>query len=319
MLLLLALACKDGPLSDDTAAPAADTLRVVTWNIQSLGEPDSEEYGDALTVLSWIDADVILLNEIDGYEDDQLETFAQALGHQVVSESNNDFGALHNAALTRLELASSTVYDGETLSGDSGARDLTRQIPELRVLGPQTGETVTFLGVHFKSGFDEDDAFRRNVDAERAGQAARLGGSRVVVMGDFNEQVSDVPGSPASWSSLPSGLPSSYSLGDDLSDQLSDQGLRNDPFAPLTDAGLRLVQAAQIDGDLGTRPSSGRRIDYIYASDAVEPQAAMVYSCLLEGTADAPIAFEGDSPGRGACEDASDHLPVIAELRIIAD
>ena len=313
LLLLLACTSSDGPLVDSGPAPT-DALRVATWNVESLGASGSEELEDMRTVLERIDADVWALNEIDTGEDSTLQELADELGYTLLLPDDNDFGGIRNAVMSRWEVASSSVHSSESLY--PGAKELTRWAPELRIIGPESGVEVSVLGLHLKSGYDETDIFRRTIDAVRIGQASAQAGSRVVVMGDFNAEITDMPDTPGTWTRAPGGLPSTYDLGDDLKERLDGDGILSDPFQPFTEQGLVLLQASQLDGDLGTRPRSGRRIDYVLTG--LPAVGAQIFDCMdehLEGS----LPLAGESVGRGVCEDASDHLPVFADLTVASD
>ena len=314
-MLLLFLACtdSDGPLGDTGPTPK-DSLRVATWNVESLGESGSEELSDTRAILDRLDADVYSLNEIDRGQDNTLQELANDMGYTLLLPEDNDFGGIRNAVMTRWEVVGMTTHSSNSLY--PGAKELTRWAPEIRVVGPESRVEVSVLAVHLKSGFDEDDIFRRTIDAVRVGQGAAQAGSRVVVMGDFNAEISDMPDEPGTWTRAPNGLPSSYSLGDDLQDRLNGEGILSDPFQPFFDQGLVLLEASQLDGDLGTRPRSGRRIDYVLTT--LPSTGAQIFDCMdehLEGS----LPLAGESVGRGMCEDASDHLPVFADLTLSAE
>ncbi|MFT5584366.1 MAG: endonuclease/exonuclease/phosphatase family metal-dependent hydrolase [Cognaticolwellia sp.] len=314
-MLLLLLACTDshGPLVE-TGPPPTDSLRVATWNVESLGESGSEELSDTRAVLERLDADVYSLNEIDTGQDSTLEELANDMGYTLLLPDDNDFGGIRNAVMTRWDVAGTTIHSSASLY--PGAKELTRWAPELRIIGPESGLEVSVLSVHLKSGFDEDDIFRRTIDAVRIGQGSAQAGSRVVVMGDFNAEITDMPDEPGTWTRAPGGLPSSYELGDDLQSRLDGEGILSDPFQPFFDRGLVLLEASQLDGDLGTRPRSGRRIDYVLTT--LHSTGAQIFDCMdehLEGS----LPLAGDSVGRGVCEDASDHLPVFADLTLSAE
>ena len=314
-MLLILLACTDpSGVPDDSVIPATDSLRVATWNVESLGLSGSEDVADTRAVLERLDADVYALNEIDTGEDSALQELADELGYTLLLPEKNDFGGLRNAVMTRWEVASMTTHSSESLY--SGAKELTRWSPELRVIAPSSGVEVSIFAVHLKSGFDDTDIFRRTIDGVRVGQASAQAGSRVVVMGDFNAEITDMPDEPGTWTRAPSGLPSTYELGDDLQEQLDGDGILSDPFMPFLDQGLVLLEASQLDGDLGTRPRSGRRIDYVLTG--LPSTGAQIFDCMdqhLEGS----LPLAGESVGRGVCEDASDHLPVFADLTVSSD
>lgn len=314
----------DGPTwSSWEDAPATErvSVRVATWNVEGVGQPGTAEFEATLSVLRRLDADVVGLNEVDEGEQDALEILAAEAGYPtVVSAPGQPFGSLGNAVLARLPELRAEAPTAPRLSGDADANDVTR-LPILFTGDlPGLDAELSVVAVHFKSGFDPADAFRRNVDAVRTAQAADLAASSdyVVVLGDVNENVDELPPRPAAFTSLPPDLPFSYRLGTDVDGRLGD-GLPDDPFAPLDEAGFRPLDAFQRDGAPGTRPASGRRIDYVFADAAVRGTTirAEVYDSAQE---DDPGLADGDERvDPNASRRASDHLPILVEFRVAAD
>ncbi|NCG18598.1 MAG: hypothetical protein GWP91_06260 [Rhodobacterales bacterium] len=251
-----------------TQATGPTTLRVLTWNIESLGNQGSADYDAVKTILLRIDADIVGLNEIDDVDVEDVRALAAELGYDTlfVPESN-PFGDLRNALMTRLPAENGRAHQAGNLSSDGGANDLTRLPVSLNL----TQLDLTLVSNHWKSGYDEPGEFRKCTDSIRTLQAANVASptGRFILMGDVNHEATEGAQSPVEWTSLPSGTPSSFRLGQDIADQLSDGGIRNDPFALFADAGLSVVDAAQLDGRLATRPVSGRRIDYLMLSQAL--------------------------------------------------
>ncbi len=302
-LLLVALA---GCIGDGTDAT------VVGWNIEGVGDPDSGQFAAAVEVLEAIDPDVVALSEISSADDaEHLLALAAALDlDHIVQADGAPFGAMRMAVISRWPFVESAVLDAATLSGDPAANDLSRDIV-IAVVEVPGAAPLTVVPVHFKSGGANDDQFRRAVESRRTVQAlGDLDPTRApyVVLGDFNEEIDRVPRTPEVFRDLPDDLPGAFRLGADLDDRLVAAGLLNDPFAPLLDpAGpaMTALDAATAAGHTGTRPSSGRRLDYALVSPALAPDArAALYS-----SADA-------DPDDDASTAASDHLPVVVELRV---
>jgi len=300
--------------ADTDTIPPGPRLRVVGWNIEFLGDVGSEEYDAVVSILQRLDADVVVFNEIDPDEEDGLETLADTLGHdEVLYPSSNPFGTQRNAMMARVDVQTSRVWTGVDLSGDSAANDVTRY-PVSMTVTPDGTDPITIVGSHLKSGEGDDDEFRRAVDAIRTAQAAQESGSaRVLVLGDFNAEIDEGSGSPAAYTNIPSGMPGGYFLGDDLYDQLNGQGIANNVFANLENYGLVFVDAMQLDGRDVTREESGRRLDYIYASQEVHDSyiRSEIYDPKDEVGG---LEKSGEEPERDATTKASDHLPVVIEF-----
>lgn len=316
MLPWLLLGCPGpGPATDtptdDTDVAAPVVVRIVTWNVQGLGSPGSDEAAAEIEVLRRIDADVVGLNEVGAEEASRLRALAAELGYDTVFTPNdNPFGGLRNGLLARLPNVEVSAVTSAAVSGDSQANDVTR-LP-LRLSVDLAGQPLTVVVNHYKSGFDDDDEFRRTLDGIRTAQAADEPGF-VVLMGDLNAELEDMPDRPAVWREAPAGLPGSFSLGQDQRDLLGDEGLANNPFAPALDGGLEVVEARQLDGRADTRPVSGRRIDWMLVSDAQAVQSE-VYDSTDEGGDGLPKA--GEAPPRAASATASDHLPVFVDVTL---
>jgi endonuclease/exonuclease/phosphatase family metal-dependent hydrolase len=262
---------------------------------------------------------VIALNEVDATVD--LAAFARLASEAgypfTALPTSNPFGPDRNAFLSRLPILRQEIHTSASLSGQAAANDLTRLIVEITVDVPGAAQDLTLISEHWKSGFENTDELRRAVESFRIAQA--LAGKNpaadaFVVMGDMNAQQGEAA-SPVRFTAVPAGLPVSFSFGADIVAQLS-QGLPNDPFSFLTrQDGLKMgvLSARQKDGSLATRHVSGRRIDYILASQSLLGAPAEIYDSRDEG-------LPGGLPKLGAplpptaSIDAADHLPVFADL-----
>jgi endonuclease/exonuclease/phosphatase family metal-dependent hydrolase len=301
-------------------ALASDRLRIATWNVELLEAADPVSWPAVIDVLRRIDADVVALNEIDLQEVESVHLLAETLGYPIVRYAPDDaFGEAANAVLSRLEEVETRYPTSADLSGDPDAYDMTR-LPVIHTARvPVTGQTLSVVATHLKSGDEGADPFRRLVDAHRsAGAVASVADSDLrVVMGDFNAEIFEIPAGEAEYTELPADLPGSYDLGQDLQQKV-DAGLKNDVFAPFLDQGLLLVDARQRDGEFATRPVSGRRLDYMFVNDALA--GAWLRSEVFDSRDEAltGIADVGEPVGYNKSNHASDHLPVLIEIKLIA-
>lgn len=304
----------------DTATddwPTGPTVRFVHWNIEFLGSTSSDEYQAAIRVLERLNGDVVFLNEVEPEEVSSLNAMADELGYDtVLFPSDNPFGSQRNALMSRLAVQSLQDFSSTSLSGDGSALDVTRN-PVGGVFTLPDGGEVIAIGTHLKSGFGWTDEFRRAVDSIRSVQAAqRLGNlreERVLLLGDLNAEEDDRDSGVVT--TLPSDLPGSYYLGQDLYGELTGDGIQIDPFDPMEDAGLEMVDARQLDGRDWTREESGRRIDYVWASDEVFQVGVRgeIYDPKDEDL-DGALEKFGDAPDRDDAATASDHMPVFVDL-----
>ncbi len=301
----------------DTAAPTERWFRVATWNVATLGSQGDPEYEAAKRILGRIDADVVALNEIGTDADvHNLADLADELGYaSVVVPSYNPFGTLRNAIISKRAPTGSAWPDSAELSGDLSANDVTR-LPVLVEHAITGVGTLTVVTQHWKSGWFDDDEFRRMVDSRRTVQAAARGNpqtSWVLISGDVNAEVDGPAETPTRFHSLPSSMPGGYFLGEDLYDEMTSGGLVNDAFQPLYDGGYDVVDMTQRDGTTATRPESGRRLDYIFASaGAPSGWRAEIFDCNDQSLPGLPMA--GDPITASSCRLASDHLPLVIDL-----
>ena len=302
------------PAAQGDHARSPDTLRVVSWNIETIGDLGSAEYDAALQILARLDADVVALQEVEWSTDEHtLHPFAADAGYDhVASGWPVSFGEDTQVVLSRYPLTAE-LLDGDDLSGDPLANDLTRSIPVATI--DVDGTSVVLATAHFKASNGDDDEFRRSVDAIRGVQALGsfdASADYVLFCGDLNDDLDDSADWPATWNWAPWGMPSSYQLGSDLVDRMASEGLPNSAFAPFDAAGLHVVYAEQRDGQTLTRPESGRRLDYCYGSDPVLATAeGEVYDTDDEGLPGLDLA--GSAPTVDVLS-AADHLPVIVDF-----
>lgn len=321
VLSLIGIACTaDVEPTDATDAPPSDetvSVRVVTWNVEGLGARASDEGLAERAILDRLDADIIGFNELDEVDARRLTELGQDLGYDIVyTASDNPFGSIRNGLITRLDVVSIEAPSASVLSGDANANDVTRW--PVRATLQKAGARLPLQVVvnHWKSGFGPTDKFRRALDGVRTAQAITAN-SQVVMMGDVNAELEDMPETPRNWTTSPGGLPSGYRLGSDQVEVLKD-GLLNDAFAPMIARGLVPVDAMQLDGRAQTRPISGRRIDWVFVSaDLVERAQGEIYDSTDEGKGPGLPKF-GEPPERGASQAASDHLPIVVDLQLPA-
>lgn len=302
-------------------APSADaqSLRVASWNIETVGARGEAEYEAAVDVLLRLRPDVILVNEIADAAD---ATELEALGEDadlpyVFVASGAGFGADRDGVLSRYPLIDTWEHTTPDLTGDDAAWDITRFVVEVTVdLTNDNVGDLTVIGTHWKSGSGTDDQFRRAIESRRVGQVLdRVRTPHVVVLGDVNESLDDLPLANPSFHELPGGLPASFALGHDIQALLDGEGLRNDPFMPLVYRGLRLVSTRQLDGDSATQ-IAGNRLDYLMVSPDVRRRSEIYDSAdeWIHASTGRGLHRYGNAPPADTSEIASDHFPVVADL-----
>lgn len=301
-------------------------VRVATYNVQALGSVGSGQWNDAVAVLSRVGADVVGIQEIDGSADALFfGTFANQAGYSFSaagSTSGTLSGNLRNGVLSVHPITFSQSHSAASLSGDSSANDITRDIFEAWIQVPGAQSVLGVFSVHLKASSGSTNDFRRAVEIIRLRQAvagfqAANPGAPWIVLGDLNDDLGD-RGFNNFFNSLPSGLPGSYDLGNDISFPVV-----YNPFVDIVSDGSLIANATQEDSVSldATRSASGRRLDYLFYSNAVTLFGDEVYNSARDnGVDDTPIGnwlmkFGAPLPS-GVSLNASDHFAVFADFEI---
>jgi len=231
--------CLDSACAATTVCSRA-TVRIASWNIAGLGAAGSAEHQAAEAVIARIDADVFCLQEVEDADGAALASLAATLGypHRFQAEVSTPMaGGLRNACLSRLPLAGTASLSSPDISSDAAANETGRDFAQVRV---EVRPGVAFVGLlvaHLKSGFEAADLFRKQIEAQRLGQAANAyalahPGEGLVVTGDLNEEI-DGWRLGQIFEALPDGLPYSYQLGADISWPTSLSPTREPSASPL--------------------------------------------------------------------------------------
>lgn len=306
-----------------TTASADVRIRVATFNIENF-DGDAAQEAAAVDILLRVGADVVCVQEINDTPSSAFIDLAAATGYPfrfLASGSNSFDAAKHSGIMSKFPFATSPVtLDSVDLSGDGGARDLTRNFVRAELDIPGAAENFVIIGNHWKSGTADADEFRRSVEAFRTMQTTVPFDSTTipyVLVGDMNDDINDSADSPSQFFSLPGGLPGGYDLGNDISFPIS-----NGVFIPLQASSgaqrLNIIPAFQKDGSDATRNASGRRLSYIWRSNAVTFVGSEVYDSADEGLGGGLSKFGAPLPA-GTSAAASDHLLVFADIDIPDD
>ncbi|GJM26519.1 MAG: hypothetical protein DHS20C16_29340 [Phycisphaerae bacterium] len=298
-------------------------VRVATFNIETFnGDPVQE--AAAVDVLLRVGADIVCVQEINNSPSSAFVDLATAAGYsfRFLADSTNTFdGSKHSGIMSIYPFATTPVtLNAIDLSGDGSAKDITRNFVRAEFDIPGAAENLVMIGNHWKSGSADVDEFRRSVEALRTMQTTLPYNSSTipyVVVGDMNDDFNDSPDSPSQFNSLPGGLPGGWTLGSDLSFPIA-----NGVFKPMQASSgsqrLNLIPAFQKDGSDATRNASGRKLDYIWRSNAVTFVGSEVYDSADEGLGGGLAKF-GAPLSAGTSAAASDHLMVFADIDIPDD
>ena len=232
--LAFALACSSTPNNDDDGGGAGGTtsaggggalpdpkpLKVVTWNVKNLvdDQDDGEMFeeqdfqweshvSDVANVLNAIDADVIVLQEVE-HTTILGAVVSELTGsypfHQVIDA--NDPRGIDVGLISKLEPDDVITHRGDNFSvvgTDEPTFRYARDALEIRLTF--NGRKLAFFGVHYKSK-ESDDPQKRLAEAQHTRKLADIvteddPSAGVLILGDFN----DLPGSP----------PLDFSIGND--------------------------------------------------------------------------------------------------------
>ncbi|KAA6183725.1 hypothetical protein F2Q65_14900 [Thiohalocapsa marina] len=302
-----------------TLAAADQPVRLATWNVETIGEPGSDQYAAANSVLARLGADIVAIQEVASAADTTyVAQLAVDLGYANVTVAPaGPFGSLRAAVLSDFPITTSGAWSAADLSGDPDANDLTRYILAATVDVTGADDRLSVIVNHWKSGATNTDEYRRAIESTRIGQVVlniEDGTEPYIVTGDVNEDIRDLPLTPTAFTEIPTDLPEAFDTGADIETLLSSTGLINDPFTPVTDWAA-MLDAKQVDDNYATRPDSGRRLDYLFASANIAALGAQVYDCADESLM-LGLPLVGDPLEATVCPAASDHLPVFADLTV---
>ncbi len=304
---------------------AQQQFRMTSWNVQALGAQGSTQWNDALAIVARLDADIACFQEITTNAEVALfSTFAAAAGypHAVVSNISGTLsGNLRAAVMSRYPVLNSISHSAASLSGDSQANDISRDIFEVQIQVPNTANRLGIFVLHLKASSGSTNDFRRAVEILRTNQAidgfkANFPGAPWIVCGDMNDDIGD-GGFGNTFNSTPGGVPGTYSLGSDISFPIT-----YNPFTSFPSAGSTILDATQEDSSIDvTREASGRRIDYMFIGNSITVLEDEIYNSLRDNGVDdgAPgglLAKSGAPLAAGISLSAADHYVVAADLEL---
>ncbi|MCU0795527.1 MAG: endonuclease/exonuclease/phosphatase family protein [Akkermansiaceae bacterium] len=320
-ILAIALAC--APLG-------AAGLRVVTFNIEThrndegwpdyaLGDPAGPDFTSVASILARIDADVVALQEVHsgdltGSPKSEVQLLGEALGLPYLhagSNAGNFDTSLRVVILSRYPFLSTA-----SILSPAGAKEIARHCPAVVVDVPGTTEDPLVISAHLKSGTTTADRFRRAIEMRRLVEFLENSAYGVednfIILGDFNPS-----SSTTTFSALPSGLPTTFSLGSDVALPVTYRPQMLTYFQSKVPA---LLDPRQRDGDDGTY-EFGQTLDLIFVSPALagRPYAAEVYDSAEDHAIGGGLLKPGPMPAVGASALASDHYAVFADFELEPD
>ena len=292
-------------------------LRVATYNVRlGLEAPGTAGHDAAKAVLARINADVVALQEVtigdaSSGSPSNLSSLANALGfpHLFVSSSALD-------TQNRVVLMSKFPFvenSTDDIISPEGANDVTRSAAVARINVPGTVNDPLIVTAHLKCCFEEDDPFRRAVEMMRIQKYLEAQGlnedDNVFVVGDFN-----LLGGNLTFSSLPQGLPATFSLGNDIT---FDVPYYSNPTDYFTAEGLVNPGYLQQNGSSTNTFITGGILDHILVSGALAARNPMteIYNSEHDSIFPGLPKSGGPLPSETS-EDASDHYAVFGDFEL---
>ncbi|MFC7337817.1 endonuclease/exonuclease/phosphatase family protein [Haloferula chungangensis] len=304
-------------------------LRVVSFNIgahftsggypdYSLGGVETIDFTSVRDVLGRIDADVVALQEVHSSDvsgnPDDLDALAALLGlpHIYMASTSGSF----DTSLRVVFLSRYPFISTDDVRSPSGAKEITRHFPVVKVDVPGTSNDPLLISGHLKAGTGLDDRFRRAVEMKRLAKYLDDQGLQAsdnfIILGDFNPSSVD-----RTFTAPPSGLPSTYVLGDDFSFPISYSTNLLSYFSGVVPTQL---DPRQLNGDDGTF-QYGQRLDLILVSPALagRPHASEIYRSTLDTSNTSGLVKTGQALANNASLEASDHYAVFADFELDQD
>lgn len=287
-----------------------------------IGDPGGPDHDKVRDVLARLDADVVTLQEIHSTDvagaPDDVDALAASLGYgySYVAPNTNAFDtSLRVIFLSRYPFLSTTA-----VGSPPGAKEVTRLFPVVKVDIPGTTRDPVILGLHLKSGTTPEERFRRAVEMKRvAGYFASQGltnDDNFILLGDFNPSSTN-----RTFTALPTGLPTTFSLGADLLFPIT---YSTNPLSYFTSNVPTRLGALQLNGSPSTYDTSrttGPTLDLILVSSAIagRPHATEVYNSTLDTSNNAGLRKNGSPLAATTSALASDHYAVFADLELDQD
>ena len=309
-------------------------LRVATFNIGAhlvvepgraayfdygLGPPGTPDHDSVREILRRIDADVVALQEIHSADINagHVDALANGLGytHRFLSTTAFAFDTnLRVIFFSRFPFLSNTA-----IASPSGARDLTRLIPAVKIDIPGTTRDPVLIAAHLKSGSGASDLFQRAVEMRRLTDhlnALNLtADDNFLILGDFNLSDSD-----RTFTVLPpSGLPDLFDLGDDI---LYPIHYFTAPLDYFSSPAVNRIIPRQLNNSTVTFKSqtsgSESAIDLFMVSPIIgsRPLHTEIYNSALDTSNSSGLPKAGAPLAAGTSTAASDHFAVFGDVEL---
>lgn len=298
----------------------AVSVRVASFNtLFGVGTPGSTEYNAVRDILLRVDADIIGFQELGNGDFPNWVGLAEELGYGYTAYGGNGplAGSFYLGYFSRFP-----ITEAHEVKEPAGATEFTRWPLQVAVDVPGALNPLIVYNVHNKASSGSANEFRRGIELMRtvsnivAWISTYPLDTEYIILGDFNDNVDETQ--TASFSSLPSGLPASYSLGGDVVFPVPYRLYPSDRGA---EADLFMMQLTHEDSANRNTYISGGRLDYILVSEEIVmnsfgPPVGEIYnSDADDGVGGLPKA--GAPLSSGTSSAASDHFLLFADLNMV--
>jgi len=299
-------------------------LRVVTYNIETnrneqgwpnfaLGDVGGVDFDSVAAILGRIDADVVALQEVhtSDINGGDLANLGAALGLPYIHAGSNTGN--FDTSLRVVMLSRYPFLSADSIFSPAGAKEIARHGPAVLVDVPGTTADPLLISCHLKSGTGSDDRLRRAIEMRRLVEyldgSGVLASDNFIILGDFNPS-----GTNKVFDSLPSGLPSTYSLGTDVSFPVSYSTDMVSYFSGLIPTRL---DPRQLNGNDGTY-EFGQTLDLLLVSPGLagRPYATEIYNSALDVSNAEGLSKAGSPLASTTSAEASDHYAVFADFEL---
>ncbi|MBK1884331.1 hypothetical protein JIN85_18070 [Luteolibacter pohnpeiensis] len=317
------------------ASAKAVKVRVASFNVGALytsdgaqfglGDPGTTDFESVRMVLGRINADVVALEEIHNVDVDNEPSGTQEDVEVLASELGYPY--LYVPPRTSLDYTFRVIFLSKfpfltetSIGSPSGANDMTRRLPVVHVDVPDTPNDPWIIAGHLKSGTALADRFRRSVELERVREFLETqmltGDDNFIIMGDFN-----LSSTNRTFTELPTGLPSSFTLGSDIQFPVT---YSTNPVAYFTSPIPSRVDLRQVDGAASTydtESSGGSAIDVMMVSSSIAGRSleSEIYNSALDTSNDIGLEKNGAPLAADTSYLASDHYAIFADLDLDLD
>ena len=295
-------------------------VRVAAWNVEwGVGDPGTTENNALRQIVQRVNPDLIGFMELTDDDYTNWVALAAEFNYPYLAYGTGGpyAGTQRNGFLSRFPILSA-----DEVKEPPGAKEITRWPLRIVVGVPGALNDFAVYAVHNKAMSGSANEFRRAIEVRRAvsnivaWSEADASHTEYAILGDFNDDVSETQ--TDSFASLPSGLPSDYTLGGDV---VFPVAYRLYPTERCGEIDLNELHPYQEDSAVDDTYETGARLDYLYfSSDLMEnpngqPVCEIYNSARDDGAGG--LAKYGSPLPPATSTNASDHYLLYADINLM--